>query len=215
MRECIPNKELPASLVKKGRFPIGGVGGCTVFAENEYMVAMDTVDGRAQQLQGVTVKSITSDFPELDITAAVSEVIADAPNNLQLRRCKFPKTVGGRIDCLIGIQYNQLQPVLLHMLPSGLAIYKTKLAPHYSGQRYVLGGSHASFDAILSKVGDTDQVINHFIAGLASWKNLGPPSLTQFIMSEDEENLAMKKNLSDDSMSNFRNLLDVEQRECL
>ena len=175
MRECIPNKELPASLVKKGRFPIGGVGGCTVFAENEYMVAMDTVDGRAQQLQGVTVKSITSDFPELDITAAVSEVIADAPNNLQLRRCKFPKTVGGRIDCLIGIQYNQLQPVLLHMLPSGLAIYKTKLAPHNSGQRYVLGGSHASFDAILSKVGDTDQVINHFIAGLASWKNLGPP----------------------------------------
>jgi len=99
------------------------------------------------------------------------------------------------------------------MLPSGLAIYKTKLAPHCSGQRYVLGGSHASFDAILSKVGDTNQMINHFIAGLASWKNLVPPSLTQFLMSEDEETLAMKKNLKDDSMNNFRNLLDIEQKE--
>ena len=83
MLDCIPNVELPASLVKKGRFPIGGVGGCLVFAENEYMVAMDTIDGKAQQLQGVTVKNITSDFPELDITTAAAEVIANAPQNLQ------------------------------------------------------------------------------------------------------------------------------------
>ena len=96
---------------------------------------LDTIDGKAQQLQGVTVKNITSDFPELDITTAAAEVIANAPQNLQLRWCKFPKTIGGRIDCLIGIQYNQLQPVLLHMLPSGLAIYKIKLAPHLTGQR--------------------------------------------------------------------------------
>ena len=135
MRDCIPNQELPASLVKAGRFPIGGVGGCVIYAENEYMVAMDTVDGKAQELQGVTVKSITSDFPELDITAAAAEVIGAAPQNLQLRRCKFPRAVGGKVDCLIGIQYNQLQPVLLHMLPSGLAIYKTKLAPHISGHK--------------------------------------------------------------------------------
>ena len=215
MRDCIPNHELPASLVKKGRFPIGGVGGCLVFAENEYMVAMDTVDGKAQQLQGVTVKSITSDFPELDISAAAMEVIANAPQNLQLRRCKFPKTVGGKIDCLIGIQYNQLQPVLLHMLPSGLAIYKTKLAPHIPGQRYVIGGSHTSFDAILSRVGDADHMMEHFIAGLASWRTLGPPSLTKFVMSDKEVTTAMEKNLLDDDMEDFQHLIEIEHSEYL
>ena len=215
MRDCIPNVELPASLVKKGRFPIGGVGGCLVFAENEYMVAMDTIDGKAQQLQGVTVKNITSDFPELDVTLAAAEVIANEPQNLQLRRCKFPKSVGGKIDCLVGIQYNQLQPVLLHMLPSGLAIYKTKLAPHVPGQRYVIGGSHASFDAILSQVGDRDHMMEHFIAGLANWKSLGPPSLTQFVMSEYEVNIAKEKNLRDDNMQNYEDLILLEQSEHL
>ena len=145
------------------------MGGCVVFAENEYMVAMDNVDGKAQELQGVTVKSITSEFPDLDITGAAAEVIAAAPQNLQLRRCKFPRTVGGKVDCLIGIQYNQLQPVLLHMLPTGLAIYKTKLAPHVAGHRYVLGGPHSSFDAMLARVGDADHMMEHFIAGLANW----------------------------------------------
>ena len=213
MRDCIPNVELPASLVKKGRFPIGGVGGCTIYAENEYMVAMDTIDGKAQQLQGVTVQSITSDFPELDISAAVSEVIANAPQNLQLRRCKFPRSVGGRIDCLIGIQYNQLQPVMLHMLPSGLAIYKTKLAPHIPGQKYVIGGSHASFDAILSQVGNTDHLMEHFIAGLANWKQLGPPKLTQFVMSESEVTVAMERNLKDEGLREFRKLIETEHQE--
>ena len=213
MRDCIPNQELPASLVRAGRFPIGGVGGCVVFAENEYMVAMDTVDGKAQELQGVTVKSITSDFPELDITAAAAEVMSAAPQNLQLRRCKFPRTVGGKIDCLIGIQYNQLQPVLLHMLPSGLAIYKTKLAPHIPGHKFVLGGPHSSFDAMLATVGDADHMMEQFIAGLASWRSLGPPSLTKHIMSEQEVMHAMEKNLLDDDMGDFRDLVELEQSE--
>ena len=215
MRDCIPNKELPASLVKKGKFPIGGVGGCLVYAENEYMVAMDTIDGKAQQLQGVTVKSITSDFPELNISEAVSEVISNAPQKFQLRRCKFPRTVGGKVDCLIGIQYNQLQPVLLHMLPSGLAIYKTKLAPHISGQRYVIGGSHVSFDAMLAQVGNADHLMEHFIAGLANWKSLGPPNLTQFVMSEQEITTAMEGNLRDDDMKQFRELVQLEHLEVL
>ena len=184
-----------------------------IYAEDEYMVARDTVDGKAKELQGITVKSITSDFPELDITAAAAEVIGAAPQNLQLRRCKFPRTVGGKVDCLIGIQYNQLQPVLLHMLPSGLAIYKTKLAPHISGHKFVLGGPHSSFDAMLARVGDADHLMEHFIAGLARWRSLGPPSITQYIMSEQEITHAMGKNLQDDEMENFKSLIEFEESE--
>ena len=63
MRECIPNKELPACLVKAGPIPIGGVGGMTVFASGEYLVAMDTIEGKVQQLHGVTVPVIIRRFP--------------------------------------------------------------------------------------------------------------------------------------------------------
>ena len=213
MRECVPGKELPASLVRRGPFPIGGVGDSTIFADDEYMVAMDTDDGKAQQVQGVTVKTITSKFPDIDITSAVSEVTLAAPQNRPLQRCKFPTSVGGEIDWLMGIQYNNLQPKLLHMLPSGLAVYKTKLSPHQKGYNFVLGGPHSNFDTMLARTGNGTYMMEQFIDGLASWRNLGPPSLTQYIMSELEVTEATKKNFGDDDMSNYRELVEYEQQE--
>ena len=75
-------------------------------ASGEYLVAMDTIEGKAQQLQGLTVPAITGDFPQLDITAAVAAVKAGDQKNAKLRNCKFPPKIGGSVDCLIGIQYN-------------------------------------------------------------------------------------------------------------
>ena len=102
MRECIPNKELPACLVKAGPFPIGGVGGMTVFASGEYLVAMDTIEAKAQQLHGLTVPVIIGDFSLLNISEAVSAVKSADRKNTNLRNCKFPTQVGGVVDCLIG-----------------------------------------------------------------------------------------------------------------
>ena len=182
MRDCIPGQELPASCLRKGKIPIGGIGSTTVYAEGEYLVAMETVDGKAQQMAGLAVKSITTDFPTLNITAAAEEVKNATPKNKawDIQRCKFPSSIGGTVDCLIGIQYNQLQPRLIHMLPSGLAIYKTKLAPHMKGYNYVLGGPHSSFDTWLSQFGNQNHLLlQNFVAGLATWRSFGPSILTQ------------------------------------
>ena len=213
MRECIPGKELPASLVKRGPIPIGGVGGVTVYASGEYLVAMDTVEGKAQQLQGVTVPVITGDFPVLDISAAVSAVKADDKRNYKLRNCKFPRNVGGSVDLLIGIQYNQLQPKLVHMLPSGLAIYETKLTPFSKGMNFILGGPHASFDLMLARSGNAAFLLNEFVAGLTSWKNSGPPSLTNYFMSNVEIADAIDRNLKDGTISNYEKLIDDDESE--
>ena len=213
MRECIPGKELPASLVKKGPIPIGGVGGVTVFASGEYLVAMDTTEGKAQQLQGVTVPVITGDFPSLDITAAVSAVKSGDRKNSKLRNCKFPPQVGGVIDCLIGIQYNQLQPKVVHMLPSGLAIYETKLAPHFKGMNYVLGGPHTSFDSLLATSGNAAFLLNEFISGLTNWRTSGPPSLSQFMMPEFEVEQAIRKNMKEKEVTDYQQLVNTETDE--
>ena len=216
LRDCIPGQELPASCLRKGKIPIGGIGSTTVYAEGEYLVAMETVDGRAQQMAGLAVKTITTDFPDLDITAAAEEVKNATPRNKgwDIQKCKFPPSIGGTVDCLIGIQYNQLQPRLIHMLPSGLAIYKTKLAPHTKGFNYVLGGPHSSFDTWLSQYGNQNHLmLENFVAGLANWRNLGPPSLTQYIMSEQEMSMATEKNMLDDELDSYRELVEFEQAE--
>ena len=214
MRECIPGKELPASKVRSGPIPIGGVGGISVFASGEYLVAIDTTEGKAQQLQGVTVPVITGDFPHLDITAAVAAVKTGDQKNAKLRNCKFPPKIGGSVDCLIGIQYNQLQPKVIHMLPSGLAIYETKLSPYSKGMNFVLGGPHASFDHMLAKSGNATFMLNQFIAGLTTWRTSGPPSLTQYVMSEYEVDVATDKNMLDDNFNTYKELLNTELQEC-
>ena len=73
-------------------------------------MAMETTDGKAQQMQGLTVKNITTDFPQLDITDAAAEISNAMPRNKNsdMSRIKFPKSIGGTVDCLVEIQYNQL-----------------------------------------------------------------------------------------------------------
>ena len=214
MRDCIPEKELPASCLRRGQIPIGGVGATTVFAEAEYLVAMETSDGMAQQMQGLVVKNITTDFPQLDLSSAAQEIKRAAPATDRVRRCKLPRSIGGSVDCLIGIQYNQLQPKLIHMLPSGLAVYQTKLAPHIKGYNYVLGGPHASFDTWLAQHGNQNHLLlENFIAGLAQWRSLGPPSLSQYMMSDAEIIEAKDKNLADDELDYYKELVEFEDEE--
>ena len=213
MLESIPGNELPASLVKSGPIPIGGVGGCSVFASGEYLVAMDTTDGKAQQLQGVTVPIITGDFPHLDISAAVAEVKSADRKNSKLRNCKFPPSDGGSVDCLIGIQYNQLLPKLVHMLPSGLAIYETRLAPYSKGMNYVLGGPHSSFDQMLATSGNATFLLNEFVAGLNTWRNSGPPSLTKYMMSDPDVSCAIDLNLKNGELPEYEDLVEYEVEE--
>ena len=216
MRDCIPGKELPASCISKEKIPIGGIGSTTVFAEGEYLVAMETVDGKAQQMQGLAVKNITSDFPQFNLTDAAAEVFRSVPRNkeLEFRRCKFPESIGGSVDCLVGIQYNQLQPRLVHMLPSGLAVYKTKLAPHIKGYNYVLGGPHSSFNVWLGQCGNQNNILlENFIAGLAKWRESGPSSLTKYVMSQSEVLFATEKNILDDQFNQYEDLRRFEENE--
>ena len=205
--DIIKSKELPSTLVRKGPIYLGGVGNTRVYASGEYMVAMDRDEKRAQTLQGLAVEVITGDFPKIDISAAVAAVKMDNQRNKYLQNCKFPKIVGGSIDALIGIQYNTCQPRLIHMMPSGLAIYETTLMPHTKNMRYVLGGPHSSFDVLLTRYPDANLLMQHFSEGIAKWKALGPVSLTQYVMSDNEVNSALKNNLAYEDMENYIGLI--------
>ena len=55
-----------------------------------------------------------------------------------------PVLAGGETDFLIGILYNYYQPRLVHILPTGLAIYKSMFAG-VNGARGCVGGPHELF----------------------------------------------------------------------
>ena len=211
--EVIQSKELPATLIKKGPIFLGGVGDTRVYSSGEYLVAMDRDEKHAQTFQGLAVEVITGEFPKLDISSAVAAVKMDNQRNKYLQNCKFPKQIGGVVDALIGIQYNTCQPKLIHMMNSGLAIYETSLMPHTKNMRYILGGPHSSFDALLSRCPDANLLMQHFTDGISKWKNLGPPSLSQYIMSDQEVGLAKYRSACFEGAKDYAALVEFETVE--
>ena len=124
----VPGTELKGQLVARGPFNIGGVGGLTTTAEDEWAVLMPRTDGRKQLIQGLTVPRITSDFPFIALDAAVEALKKDDPSNKMLQKCRVPPLAGGVVDVLLGIKYNSIFPEPIHSLPNGLTIYRSKLA---------------------------------------------------------------------------------------
>ena len=116
MKNDIPNSEFDSTLLQKGPFNIGGVGGLKVMANEEYLISVKRADGRMQHFQGVTMDNITTEFPNVDLKAATEEVEASDPSNQDLQQCSVPPSVGGNVDVLVGITYNSSFPELVTCL---------------------------------------------------------------------------------------------------
>ena len=119
------------------------------------MVKIKMIDGGCHVLEGLSVDKVTTEFPKVKLSEAVSAVKASKPCDKILQKVKLPAEVGGEVDILLGIKYNALFPVLLHMLPSGLAIYKVKVKSFRNEYTAVIAGPHSSFDTLRNKVGNT------------------------------------------------------------
>ena len=107
-----------------------GVGGLAALTRDEWVCFLPLVGGGLQTVRGHSMTRVTADFPHLNTDAAVQAVKEDAPDNLELQNCKVPQMVGGEVDCLLGIKYQNLFPEIVHILASGLAIYRSKLRAH-------------------------------------------------------------------------------------
>ena len=102
-RHGVPGKELEGVMTKKGPLSIKGVGDTKVKVMDEWACLLDRADGSKQVVQGVAVEKITSAFPNVNVSKAVKEVKAAAPNNKLLQKLKIPELAGGEPDVLLGI----------------------------------------------------------------------------------------------------------------
>ena len=197
MKDDVPGVQLEGVKVQQGPFAIGAVGGVQVMANDAWMVKVKMSDGACHVLEGLSVDRVTSNFPTVQLSDAVKAVKASKPQDKEIQNVKIPDVVGGEVDILLGIKYNALFPVLIHMLPSGLAIYKVKLKSFKNKYTAVIAGPHKSFNVLREKVGNTAYLLQQFEEGLQTWRSLGASKIREIMcppVSEDDVSMAMTLN---------------------
>ena len=213
MKTFIPLTEYDSTLLQRGPFNIGGVGGLKVMANDEYLISVKRFDGRMQHFQGVTMDTITTEFPQVNLEKATCEVKQSDPTNIALQNCSVPPSVGGEVDVLVGIPYNSSFPELIHMLDCGLAIYRCRLASHDKRWNALLGGSHESFECLAEKSGNVSHLLANFVDGLKMFRTCGPPKLERCPMTIQEELFAKVLNARHTEVKEIRDLVTMEIAE--
>ena len=186
-RSGIPGTELKGQLVARGPFQIGGVGGLTTIAEEEWVVLLSRTDNKKQLVQGLTVPQVTADFPLISLSDAVDALKKDDPTNQFLQNCRVPPEAGGTVDVLLGSKYLSVFPEPVHNLPNGLTIYRSRLSSHQGQFDCCIGGPHSSFQVLASIAGGTARLLANFTDGLQIYRNCGPPKIYNLpILDEDD-----------------------------
>ena len=100
---------------------------------NKYTVELPTHNGEIASFNGVSLPVITGAMPPYPMKEARKVIVEDFVRRGGKERDipGVPTVVGGETDFLIGIMYNWYQPRLVHILPSGFAIYKSMHVPWY------------------------------------------------------------------------------------
>ena len=86
--------------------------------------------------------------------------------------------LGGEIDVLLGIGYNRIYPEIVHTLPSGLQIMKSKFLPATPGEICCVGGPLGTVDRLVSIVGP--QASMSYLAHLTSGQDTYVPRIDYF-----------------------------------
>ena len=193
-RSGVPEKEMKGCVLKtKGPHYVGGVGGTSVKVNNEFMVTVSLVDGTRQVLEGWTMDKITDALPFVDLKQAEDELKNDQPENYELQNLHCPPQIGGQVDVLVGILYQNIFPREVHSLGNGLTIFEMRVTPHDKKLNAVIGGPHSSFRYMAQEIGGLSIMFANLSRQLENYKLYGPPQIGNALMSSEDIRFARKK----------------------
>ena len=188
----VPGSQLNGICVNEGPITCFGVGNTEIKARQEWIVKIKRKDGNYQLVQTLTMDEVCAPMPLVKTGLAVDELKKSDPSNQLLQNCCVPQEIGGKIDIILGIRYNNIAPKVIHTLESGLTIYSINLETHDSKINAAIGGTHSSFSSIvnynggLSKVGQSLQTL--YIT-LENYKRYGPPSIPVFPVAKGDKSI--------------------------
>merc|ERR1712074_435994 len=121
-------------------FPLNVASGMRVDAKAEWGALIPLANGSYQAVQGLALPQVTNDMPILNLTEALRTVQQNNKQNKDLQNLRIPSSLGKSVDMILGQRYQQIHPKVIHTLPNGLTIYKSKLQPWNPGETACIGG---------------------------------------------------------------------------
>ena len=100
-----------------------------------------------QAVRGLTMPNVTQDMPEINMNEVFKAIKRTHQDVKSIQKLRVPKTLGGQVDMIIGIKYQNIYPDLVHQFPNGLAVYQSKLLP-VNGQSACIGGPIGALDGL-------------------------------------------------------------------
>ena len=142
-------KVMKSTCVRPGPTVMNVAGGGTVEIKHGHeQFAVPLVEKQKMFLcTGLRMDEITSAFPTWNVDEAWVDIYNEFTRSFP--GCTLPnrpgKMGGKAVDLLLGIRYVKYFPTLLFTLPSGLAIFESKIAAP-NGETLVLAGPHESWN---------------------------------------------------------------------
>ena len=162
--------------LREGPIPIGIASGKTAYAKAEWASCLPLNDGTYQCVKGLSMDQVTSDMPMYNLNHALEMLKRDCANDpfkkSKVQNIKVPKVVGGRIQMIIGIQYQNIYPTPIHSMPNGLTLFESKLKPGAPNQLACIGGPVKCLESICNIAGEdsTFSYINCLVQNLKDYK---------------------------------------------
>ena len=114
-----------------------------------YSVRLPLKDGKGAILSGLCLDRVTSEFHKYTLTKVTRQLLRSmckghCGKSVREKLTKMRKRVGGETDILLDMKYANYFPELIHMFPSGLAVYRSAFWSS-DGSDGVIGGPHSEF----------------------------------------------------------------------
>ena len=136
----VPQNELTSVKIEDGPIPLGVASGMTAYATAEWASLIPLADGTHQCVRGLTMERVTAKMPKLNLVPAFESIKAQCKQDKKIQNLKVPRIVGGEVQMIIGIKYQNIFPVPIMTLPNGLTVFESKLKPTAPGLVACIGG---------------------------------------------------------------------------
>ena len=210
-----------------GPIPLGVASGMTVNAVAEWASLLPLADGTHQCVRGLTMRRVTADMPRLNLVPVLDKIKAQCKGNRKIQNLKVPEVVGGEVQMIIGIQYQNLFPTPIHTLPNGLTVFESRLKPTAPGVLACIGGPVEALEHLCGAAG-VKSTMSYMSCLIQNLKNFKPrvdffpanikqhnmlmdgdlPGVEEFVMMEkaEDEDVYGDETSDEEYIANFKKL---------
>ena len=191
-QDGIPQTEFMSAKIFEGPIPLGVASGMTAFAEAEWASLIPLEDGTKQIVRGLTLKKVTGDIPNYDLTDVFNKINNDNKDIAAIQDITVPNFVGSQVHMILGISYQKHYPEHVHTLPNGLTIFRSKFKPTSRGALACIGGPVEALSFLCDSAGtwDTMTYLSYLVENIRTYKfrmNFFPCSAKQYSCLADSD----------------------------